>query len=207
MAHRFERGKVRASTPRLKDVPRPKKSEPNPLEGRKPDGKFDSGNRLSEGQGFKALVRRSLGDPEDPAVADLTKTTRALYLHTLKSLPSDGPGVRPLVAAQARHMVLATYYSNAAVKAGLETKQGLVMAEASRSHDVTAQRLSVTAYDRAVREAANKPRKARAWESGGTGGVTPDYLKRVGLQLVESPGEEKKAEAEDAGDVRDATGS
>jgi hypothetical protein len=33
------------------------------------------------------------------------------------------------------------------------------MAEASRAHDTTAQRMSVAAYDRSVREAAGKPKR------------------------------------------------
>jgi hypothetical protein len=153
MATRFVKDKARTETPRLKDL---SANEParDPSAGRGEAGRFGAGNRHGIGQGIKALIRRGLGDPENPATAALVKEATRLYLHLLRSLPSDGPGVRQLVASQARHAMLATFYANEAARVGLATDDGLKLAEASRAHDTTAQRLGVTAYDRATREAA-----------------------------------------------------
>ena len=156
MTLRFVKNKVRTETPRIKDLCL-KETVRDPSVGRGAHGHFAAGNPLAIGQGIKALIRKGLGDPKDPQTGALVKEATRLYLALLRSLPSDGPGVRQLAAAQARHAMLATHYANAAAQAGLATKEGLTLAEASRAHDTTAQRLSVTAYDRAVREAAANP--------------------------------------------------
>jgi hypothetical protein len=153
VSERFVKGKLRTETPRLKDLSTQETAR-EPSEGRTGSGAFAPGNRIAIGQGTKALIRKGLGDPESALVKDATR----LYLAILRTLPSDGPGVRVLVASQARHTVLAAFYADAAAKEGLESAKGLKLAEASRSHDTTAQRLSVTAYDRAAREQAAKPR-------------------------------------------------
>lgn len=163
MTERFVKGKRRTETPRLKDLPavlvqQAADSDGNRSENHDAAGRFARGNRAALGQGIKALIRKGLGDPADPATGALVREATRLYLALLRSLPSDGPGVRQLAAAQARHAMLATHYANEAAKAGLATKLGLELAEASRAHDTTAQRLSVTAYDRAVREAAARPK-------------------------------------------------
>jgi hypothetical protein len=152
---RFVKGKARTETPRMKDLPQCV-TDRDPADGRTAGGRFGKGNRASIGQGFKALVRKGLGDPDDPAVGELVRQATRMYMAILRSLPSDGPGVRPLVASQARHAVMATFFANEAARFGLATPEGLKLAEAARAHDTTAQRLSVTAYDRAVREAAAK---------------------------------------------------
>ncbi len=151
MSHRFVKGGARTETPRLKDTPKVKTAR-DPSEGRDKRGQFAPGNRHSIGQGVKALIKRGLGDAANPATRELVREATRLYSAILRSLPSDGPGVRQLVAAQARHAMLATHYANEAATVGLATPEGLKLAEASRSHDGTAQRLAVTAYDRAVRE-------------------------------------------------------
>lgn len=143
-------------SPRLKDTPALETAR-KPTVGRGEAGRFATGNRAAIGQGIKALIRKGLGDPSNPATAELVKEATRLYLALLRSLPSDGPGVRQLCAAQARHAMLATHYANEAANAGLATATGLKLAEAARSHDTTAQRLSVTAFDRAVREANAAP--------------------------------------------------
>lgn len=56
--------------------------------------------------------------------------------------------------------MLATYYANQAAGVGLGSPEGLKLAEASRAHDTTAQRLSTTSYDRAVREAQSRPKES-----------------------------------------------
>jgi hypothetical protein len=151
---RFVKGKARTETPRLKDlaVVAPVR---DPSEGRGPGGRFSAGNRHGLGQGWKATVRKALGTfAETPEAEEVVRQATALYVATLRSLPSDGPAVRQLVAAQARHVALATFYANHGANVGLATKEGMAFAEASRQHDTTAQRLSVTAFDRATREAA-----------------------------------------------------
>ncbi|MBK8998078.1 MAG: hypothetical protein IPM35_20330 [Myxococcales bacterium] len=157
MTTRFVKGKARTETPRIKDLT-VKATARDPSEGRDAQGRFAAGNPHAIGHGYKALIRKGLGNPDDPQVAELVRNATKLYTAILASLPSDGAAVRQLVASQARHVVLATHFANLAAKAGLATDAGLKLAEAARSHDTTAQRLSVTAYDRAVREAQARPR-------------------------------------------------
>lgn len=161
MAIRFTKDAVRTETPRLKDLSI-KETARDPSEGRQGHGYFGQGNRQAEGQGTKALIRKGLGNAEDPATGRLVREATRLYLAILRSLPSDGPGVRQLVASQARHAMLATHYANESAREGFASDRGLKMAEASRAHDTTAQRLAVTAYDRAVREAAANKAKNKA---------------------------------------------
>lgn len=159
MATRFVKGKARTETPRLKDIPQlDPKTARKPSDGRGSGGRFLPGNRLAIGAGIKALIRQGLGDPNDPATADLVRQATRLYLAIMRGLPSDGPGVRLLVAAQARHATLASHYANEAARAGLATPIGLKLAEAARSHSMTAQRHSVTAYDQAVKDANAAPK-------------------------------------------------
>jgi len=167
MTTRFVKGKARTETPRLKDLPlslvqAAAESGRKPSDGRDEQGRAAPGNRLAVGAGFKAQVRRSLGDPDDPAVGDLVRQAVKMYAAILREMPSDGPQVRQLVAAQARHAVLGTHYSNLAAKAGLDTSAGMAFADAARNHDTTAQRLSTTAFDRAVKVAAVKPQREYA---------------------------------------------
>lgn len=158
MTTRFVKGKARTETPRLKDLS-VHASERDPTEGRAEGGRFAPGNRVSVGQGWKATIRKSLGAlATSPEADDVIRQATSLYIAVLRGLPSDGAGVRQLVAAQCRHAALATFYANEAARAGLASALGLKLAEASRSHDTTAQRLSVSAYDRAVHEAEARPK-------------------------------------------------
>jgi hypothetical protein len=161
MAERFTKNKVRTETPGY-EGPSSGETARDPSEGRSSGGRFAAGNRAAVGQGIKALIRKGLGDPSNAATAEMVREATRLYLAILRSLPSDGPGVRVLVAGQARHTVLATHYANEAARIGLATPQGLKLAEAARAHDTTAQRLAVTAYDRAARERSAQPRDAMA---------------------------------------------
>jgi hypothetical protein len=163
MTTRFVKGKARTETPRLKDlsdetVRSAEKSARRPSVGRDRHGHFLPGNPHAIGQGFKAMVRASLGDPDDPQIGEMAKQAARLYLHIVAGLPSDGVVVRQMSAAQARHVVLATHLTNESIKAGIGTDRGLKLAEAARAHDKTAQSLSVAAFDRAVKEAAMKPK-------------------------------------------------
>jgi hypothetical protein len=163
MSGRFVKGKARTETPRAKDIPAcliqtAYETGEERSVGRGEGGRVGPGNRLAVGSGFKAQIRRSLGNPDDPATGPLVKEALKMYASILRDLPDTGPQVRPLVAAQARHTVLATHYANLAVKAGLDTAAGMALADAARAHDTTAQRLSTTAFDRAVRMAAVRGR-------------------------------------------------
>lgn len=157
MATRFVKGKPRTETPRIKDLPFVKTVR-DPSVGRGVGGLFTAGNPHAVGNGWKALIRRSLGsDSDNPVVVDLACNIMKLYRALIRSMPADTPGVRQLLASQARHAFLAAHYATEAAKAGLGTPLGLKLAEASRAHDKTAQGLSVAAYDRAVHEAQARP--------------------------------------------------
>ena len=152
MTIRFVKGKARFETPRLKDN-RTSTTARDPSAGRDARGQFAAGNRSAIGQAAKAIIRQSLGtDVDDPMVREAT----ALYRAVLRGLPSDGASVRQLTASRCRHAVLATVYANEASKAGLATPEGMKLAEHARAHDLTAQRLAVTAFDLATREASTK---------------------------------------------------
>jgi hypothetical protein len=154
------KGKLRQETPQLKDLPVSlAQPAPDPSEGRDEGGRFGPGNRHGLGQGWKATIRKSLGAMAGDLSADgVVRQATTLYIATLRSLPSDGPSVRALVAGQCRHVAIATHYANEAARVGLATETGLKLAEAARAHDKTAQGLSVAAYDRSTREAAARPR-------------------------------------------------
>jgi len=151
MPLRLVKGKLRVEGPRLKDLP---SSGPvrDPSVGRGSDGRFASGNRLGSGQAAIAVIRKSLG--ADGADESMVREAVVMYRQLLREMPSTGASVRQLVAARVRHASLATRYAGLAADAGLGTPLGIKMAEASRSHDMTASRLGVTAYDLATREAA-----------------------------------------------------
>lgn len=156
MTSRFVKGKARTETPRLKDL-HGAATAPDPSRGRDARGQFTSGNGAATERGAKQLIRESLGKDAD---ADMVREANVLYRALLRDLPSDGASVRQLTASRARHVVMGTALANEATTAGLGTPAGMKLAEASRSHDLAAQRLAVTAYDLAVREAT--ARKAAA---------------------------------------------
>lgn len=160
MTLRNVKGRLRFETPRLKDLNRPH-TERDPAEGRTPDGRFAPGNAAATERGAKSLIKKALGKAADP---DLVREASNLYRALLRDLPSDGPSVRQLTASRARHAVLATRYADEATKAGLMTPAGMKAAELSRSHDLAAQRLAVTAYDLAVREAAARSEEDDPWK-------------------------------------------
>lgn len=147
MALRNVKGKLRPESPRLKDLPSAAITVVDPSEGRTSHGHFGPNNRAAIGRVVAQLCREGLEGLD----ADLAKDALALYRATLRNLPSRGPSVRQLVAAQCRHAVIATAYANAAARVGLATAEGIKLAEQARSHDLAAQRLAVTAFDLAKR--------------------------------------------------------
>jgi hypothetical protein len=157
MTTRFTKGKARTEAPRLKDLATPH-SVRDPSEGRANGGRFASGNRAAIGQGWKATIRKALGAMAgSPQVEEIVRQATSLYVATLRALPADDADIRQLVAARCRNAALGTFYANEAARVGLATPEGLKLAEAARAHDKTAQGLSTTAYDRAVRVAAVRP--------------------------------------------------
>lgn len=149
MTTRFVKGKARTETPRLKDHHTPRTAR-DPSAGRDARGQFSKGNGAAIGRGAKQIVREALSR----VPPELVRDALTLYRACLRELPSDGPSVRQLTAARCRHAVLATCFTNEAVSAGLTTPLGMKLAEAARSHDLAAQRLAVTAFDIASKEAS-----------------------------------------------------
>lgn len=157
MAIRNTHDKTRFESPRVKDIPNlTVGTESERTVGRGSDGRFAAGNRAANGRAQKTITLASMGDPKDPRTAQLASQARTLYFAYLRALPSDGPTVRSTIAAQARNTVLAAEYARLAAVAGLATKEGIKLSEQARAHDVTANRLAVTALDIATREANQK---------------------------------------------------
>ena len=86
----------------------------------------------------------------------MVRQALTLYRALMRDLPSDSASVRQLTASRSRHVVMATALANEATLKGLGTPEGMKLAEASRSHDLAAQRLAITAFDLATKEALSK---------------------------------------------------
>jgi hypothetical protein len=150
-------GKARPTLPRSSDL-KPVETVPDPSEGRAPGGRFAPGNRISEGQRWKASIRKLLGKgASSEQAANLAREAFRLYLAVLRGLPSDGPTVRMLAALQARHAVLAAFFTDRAAELGLETDAGAVALEQATKHGQRAERLAVTTLDVATKLHGSKP--------------------------------------------------
>ncbi|MGA2450835.1 MAG: hypothetical protein ABTD50_19395 [Polyangiaceae bacterium] len=158
MTTRFVKGKARTESPRLKDLPT-SITVALPSDGRGAHGEFGPGNGAAIGRGVKQLCREGLEGLTSGVDDGLARDALTMYRALVRSLPSDGPGVRQLVASQARHAVMATTYANAAAGVGLASPEGVKLAEKSRAHDLVAQRLAVTAFDLATRLADSRPQE------------------------------------------------
>jgi hypothetical protein len=158
MTLRSNPGGVGTESPRLKDTPRLSAAAER-TEGRDASGRFAVGNCEQRHKGIKRQIRQSLGDVNS-SNSQLVKDALRLYFAMVRELPSDGAAVRSLCAASAKHSVLAGHLSNLALDSGLATDDGLKLSDAARGHDLAAQRLQVTAYDRAVREHKSKPKES-----------------------------------------------
>jgi hypothetical protein len=156
MPLRNVKGKLRTESPRLKDLSL-RRTARDPSDGRDEHGHFAAGNRVATDRALKQLCREGLEGLD----AELARDAMTMYRALLRTSPSDGPAVRQITAAQCRHAVMATSFANAAAKAGLATPDGIKLAEQARSHDLAAQRLAVTAYDLACREASHATRRKR----------------------------------------------
>jgi hypothetical protein len=183
MSLRFVKDKLRVESPQLKDTPTAL-TVADPSVDRDEHGHFGPGNGAAIGRGLKQVCREGLEGLD----ADLARDAMMLYRGVLRSLPAAGPSVRQLVAAQCRHAVIATAFANAAAKAGLASPDGIKLAEHSRSHDLAAQRLAVTAFDLATREAAARPRE-----------VHPALISQraeIVMEVVEDERENEQADVE-----------
>ncbi len=151
-------GKARPTLPRSSDLA-VVDTVPNPSEGRAPFGRFAPGNRIAQGQRWKASIRKLLGRGATSAEAEaLARESFRLYLALLRAMPSDGPSVRTLVALQARHVVLAARWANRAAELGFDSDEGIAADERALRHGQRAERVAVTALDVATRVATAKRR-------------------------------------------------
>jgi hypothetical protein len=103
--------------------------------------------------GMKRIIKMTLGSIHAPELNPLARDAAQMAMRVIKEMPSAGTSVCSSVAAQARHRMLATYYANKSLELGPDTEQGQKFAEAAAKHDMTAERIGVSAYDRAVHEA------------------------------------------------------
>lgn len=150
-------GKARPTLVRSSDLA-PVETARDPAAGRDASGRFGPGNRVSIGQGWKAVVRRMLGKgASDPEAVAVQRDTVKLFRAIVRELPSDGATVRQLAALQARHTALSAFYGAKAAELGLGSEAGVQAAEQSTKHGQRAERLAVTCLDVATKMAAAAP--------------------------------------------------
>ena len=147
MTIEMSKGKARPTLPRSSDL-RVVESVRDPADGRAAGGRFAPGNKISQGQRWKAAVKRLLGRSADEGTSELVgRDAWKIYLATLRSMPSDAAPVRSLVALHARHIAVASFFTNRAAEVGLDTKEGMAFLEIASHHGQRAERTSVTALD------------------------------------------------------------
>lgn len=144
----FERshGKARPTLPRASDL-RPEAAA-KPTDVRAPHGHFAAGNRTGLGARFVATIKKALGPKVEIGEAKLiTRDAKRVFAHTMRSMPSDAPPVRALVAMYARHYALNAYFTIKAAEAGLITPAGMKLQEVADRQSQRAERVLVTAQD------------------------------------------------------------
>jgi hypothetical protein len=152
-------GKARPSLPRSNELAAVQ-SERDPLEGRDATGRFAPGNPISQGQRWKASIKKLLGrGATNEQAQSVAREAFRLYLAVMRELPSDGATARMLAALQARHAALAAHYTNQAAEAGLDTEAGKELLELASKHGQRAERLAVTCLDVATKHAIAKKHK------------------------------------------------
>ncbi len=149
------KGKMRPSLVRGSDL-RPAETDTKPTDQRAVHGHFAVGNRSAVEARFKHTVKRSLGTSGDGEVGIVASDAKRIYLHVLRSFPSDAPPVRVLVAIHARHAALHAYYTVKAEQAGLTTPEGMALLAVADRQSARAERVLVSAQDMA-RACANRP--------------------------------------------------
>lgn len=140
-------GKMRPGRVRAHDLI-PPKSVVKPPSGRDANGNFAPGNRIGVGARWKNTVRKALGSTANPGTVGIVARDAARVMaHVLRSLPSDAPPVRVLVAIHARHVALNAYFTAAAEAAGLDTPEGRELLAVADRQSQRAERTLVTALD------------------------------------------------------------
>ena len=148
MAIERSHGKARPSLTRASDLLTPVEAADNPTADRAGHGHFAAGNRLGLGARFTATIKKSLGsDAATGAALVVARDARRVFGHVLRSLPSDAPPVRALLAVYARHQALHAYYANRAEALGLDTPLGLKLLEVADRQSQRAERVLVTCHD------------------------------------------------------------
>jgi len=142
------RGKARTIKARSSDLRAPSESVAKPTDARTPDGRFAAGNRASIAARFTHTIRKALGakTAEGEALV-VARDARRVFGHVLRSLPSDAPPVRALLAVYARHQALHAYYTVKAEAAGLDTPEGLALLAVADRQSQRAERVLVTVHD------------------------------------------------------------
>ncbi len=163
MAIEQSHGKPRPTLPRSGDLQVVDSAE-SPTAGRTDGGRFAKGNGHSRENRARHHVRRLLGPTAtDTAIAEIQSASMSLYRALIRSMPSQSTQVRTLVALQARHVALAAYWGEYAVKVGLDTESGIAALERASKDGQRAERLAVTALDIAKR--LPKSEEADDWVS------------------------------------------
>lgn len=144
-------GKARTMLVRSDDLRRGDPAD-KPTAPRDAHGHFAAGNPTGKNARFIHTVKKALGkgtgaaDGETQVVA---RDARRVSAHVLRSLPSDAPPVRVLVAIHARHVALHAYFTAKAEEAGLTTPAGLKLLEVADRQSQRAERVLVSAQDMA----------------------------------------------------------
>ncbi len=141
-------GKARPTLPRASDL-RPAEPDTKPIDARGAHGHFAAGNRTGLGARFVATIKKALGPKiaGTPEGKVIVRDAKRVFGHTLRSMASDAPPVRALVAMYARHYALNAYFTAKAEEAGLTTPQGLKLLEVADRQSQRAERVLVTAQD------------------------------------------------------------
>jgi hypothetical protein len=149
-------GKARTTLPRSGDL-RLVQADVKPTGQRGPGGRFAAGNRVGLGAREKNAVRRLLGrEVGDEAALAVARDAARLFSALLRDMPSDAANVRQLVALQARHTALASFFGARAAELGIESEQGMAADERAMRHGQRAERLAVTSLDIATKLATKR---------------------------------------------------
>lgn len=141
-------GKARPALTRASDLSAPADTAAKPSDARTPDGRFAAGNRAASDARFTHAIRKALGSADSTgAELVVARDARRVFGTTLRSLPSDAPPVRALLAVYARHQALHGYYSLRAEAAGLDTSEGLALLAVADRQSQRAERVLVTVHD------------------------------------------------------------
>jgi hypothetical protein len=150
------RGKARPTLARASDL-KPTEAGAKPTAGRGADGRFAAGNRTGLAARFTHTIRKALGAKAATGAALIVaRDARRVFGHVLRSLPSDAPPVRALLAVYARHQALHAYYTLRAEAEGLDTPGGLKLLEVADRQSQRAERVLVTCHDLARIHAATQ---------------------------------------------------